>query len=94
MRSLRDGALSDGHLRRTRKFKSDYYRLPKFLRVLLIFLFRYVFQLGFLDGRPGLIYHFMYSFMYRFLVDAKLYEAERTGVEDAALGALGAGGRP
>ncbi|OPZ66908.1 MAG: hypothetical protein BWY81_01602 [Firmicutes bacterium ADurb.Bin467] len=49
-----------------------------------------MFQLGFLDGRPGLIYHFMYSFMYRFLVDAKLYEAERTSAPAAKLSALDA----
>jgi hypothetical protein len=30
--------------------------------------------LGFLDGKEGLIYHFLQGFWYRFLVDAKLYE--------------------
>jgi hypothetical protein len=33
-----------------------------------------VFKLGFLDGKEGLIYHFLQGFWYRFLVDAKLYE--------------------
>jgi len=81
----------DGRIRRTRKLKSGlYYRFPKFLRAFCVFVFRYVFQLGFLDGRPGLIYHFMYSFMYRFLVDAKLYEAERTSAPAAKLSALDA----
>ena len=65
-----------------------YYRLPRFFRVLCIFVFRYIFQLGFLDGVPGLIYHFMYSFMYRFLVDAKLYEAQKTGKYDTTTTAL------
>ena len=41
-----------------------------------------------LDGVPGLIYHFMYSFMYRFLVDAKLYEAQKTGKYDTTVTAL------
>ncbi|NLD58202.1 MAG: glycosyltransferase family 2 protein [Clostridiales bacterium] len=81
----------DGRIRRTRKLKSGlYYRFPKFFRAFCAFIFRYVFQLGFLDGRPGLIYHFMYSFMYRFLVDAKLYEAERTSAPAAKLSALDA----
>lgn len=84
-----DRSLSDEHIRRTRKLKSGlYYRVPKFLRAFLIFIFRYVFQLGFLDGKPGLIYHFMYSFMYRFLVDAKLYEAEKMGLIKSELTAL------
>jgi uncharacterized membrane protein len=30
--------------------------------------------LGFLDGRPGLIYNVLQTFWYRFLIDAKLYE--------------------
>ncbi len=76
-------------IRRTRKLKTGlYYRLPRFFRVLCIFIFRYIFQLGFLDGAPGLIYHFMYSFMYRFLVDAKLYEAQKTGKYDTTITAL------
>ena len=75
--------LQNAGIRRTRKLKTGlYYRLPRFFRVLCVFLFRYIFQLGFLDGVPGLIYHFMYSFMYRFLVDAKLYEAQKTGKYD------------
>ena len=85
-----DGAgLENAGIRRTRKLKNGlYYRLPRFFRVLCIFVFRYIFQLGFLDGVPGLIYHFMYSFMYRFLVDAKLYEAQKTGKYDTTTTAL------
>lgn len=81
--------LQNAGIRRTRKLKTGlYYRLPRFFRVLCIFIFRYIFQLGFLDGAPGLIYHFMYSFMYRFLVDAKLYEAQKTGKYDTTVTAL------
>jgi glycosyltransferase involved in cell wall biosynthesis len=42
------------------------------------FLFRYVMQLGILDGREGLIYHFLQGFWYRFLVAAKVEEFDRT----------------
>lgn len=81
--------LQNAGIRRTRKLKTGlYYRLPRFFRVLCIFIFRYIVQLGFLDGAPGLIYHFMYSFMYRFLVDAKLYEAQKTGKYDTTVTAL------
>ena len=84
-----DNDLQNAGIRRTRKLKTGlYYRLPRFFRVLCIFLFRYIVQLGFLDGVPGLIYHFMYSFMYRFLVDAKLYEAQKTGKYDTTITAL------
>ena len=38
------------------------------------FIYRYIIRLGFLDGKPGLIYHFLQGYWYRFLVDAKLYE--------------------
>lgn len=51
-----------------------YYRIPLFLRPFLFFTYRYIFLLGFLDGRPGLIFHVLHSFWYRFLVDAKIYE--------------------
>ncbi len=42
------------------------------------FLFRYIIQLGILDGREGLIYHFLQGFWYRFLVAAKIEEFDRT----------------
>jgi glycosyltransferase involved in cell wall biosynthesis len=54
-----------------------YNRLPFWLGPLGYFLFRYVIQLGFLDGREGLIYHFLQGFWYRFLVGAKVAEFDR-----------------
>ena len=56
--------------------ESMYYRLPFEISALGYFLFRYVIQLGFLDGREGLIYHILQGFWYRFLVGAKLKELE------------------
>lgn len=67
-----------GQARRKRAGKVGFYnRLPLGLGPLGYFLLRYVFQLGFLDGKPGLIYHVLQGFWYRFLVDAKRYEFER-----------------
>jgi len=54
-----------------------YNRLPFTLSASLYFLWRYIFQLGFLDGRSGLVYHFLQGYWYRFLVGAKLMELER-----------------
>ncbi len=57
--------------------KSFYMRLPLFFRAWWYFIWRFVFRAGFLDGRPGLIFHFLQGFWYRFLIDAKVYEASR-----------------
>jgi glycosyltransferase involved in cell wall biosynthesis len=54
-----------------------YNRLPFWLGPLGYFLTRYFIQLGFLDGREGLIYHFLQAFWYRFLVGAKALELDR-----------------
>lgn len=54
-----------------------YNRLPFTVSATLYFLWRYIFQLGFLDGRSGLVYHFLQGYWYRFLVGAKLMELER-----------------
>ena len=54
-----------------------YGRAPLFWRALAYWLYRYILRLGFLDGRPGLVFHFLQGFWYRFLVDAKLVERRR-----------------
>lgn len=54
-----------------------YNRIPFQVSATLYFLFRYVAQLGFLDGHEGLIYHFLQGFWYRFLVGAKVLELDR-----------------
>ena len=57
-------------------------RLPLFGRPFLYFLYRYFFRLGFLDGKEGLIFHFLQGFWYRFLVDAKIYEMKKKQIYD------------
>lgn len=51
-----------------------YYRAPLFTRPVLYFFYRFFFKLGFLDGKQGIIFHFLQGFWYRFLIDAKIYE--------------------
>ena len=51
-----------------------YFRLPMFLRSWMLFIYYYFFRLGFLDGREGFVYHYMYHRWYRTLVDAKILE--------------------
>lgn len=54
-----------------------YNAIPFPISSLGYFLYRYFLQLGFLDGVPGLIYHLLQGFWYRFLVGAKVYEFEQ-----------------
>lgn len=61
-----------------RRIKNRLYnRLPFGLGPLLYFLWRFIFQLGFMDGREGRIYHVLQGFWYRFLVDVRRLEFER-----------------
>ena len=62
---------------RKRWLKTRYSRLPLFVRPMLYFLYRYLFRLGFLDGKEGLVWHFLQGFWYRFLIDAKVYQVEK-----------------
>ncbi len=65
-----------------RWFKEGLYlRLPRFVRPLLYFLYRYFLRVGFLDGIKGLIWHFLQGFWYRFLVDAKIYQIEKRALK-------------
>jgi len=53
-----------------------YNRLPVFVGPFLYFLYRYFLRLGFLDGKAGIVYHFLQGFWYRFLVDVKVMELD------------------
>jgi glycosyltransferase involved in cell wall biosynthesis len=59
---------------RKRWLKLRYSLLPLFLRPFIYFFYRYFVRLGFLDGKNGLIWHFLQGFWYRFLVDAIIYD--------------------
>lgn len=54
-----------------------YYHTPLMRRAHWYFIYRYFFRLGFLDGKEGLIFHFLQGYWYRFLVDAKIYEQSK-----------------
>lgn len=67
-------AVREGNDGESGRKKTAYYRTPPFLRAFIYFCYRYFLRLGFLDGVPGLAFHFLQGFWYRFLIDAKLYE--------------------
>ena len=72
-------SLGEGQASSRRWIKDKVYlRSPLFVRPFLYFNYRYFIKLGFLDGREGLIFHFLQGFWYRFLVDAKYYEYKKT----------------
>ena len=45
-------------------------------RVFLLFLYSYIFRLGILDGKQGLMWNTLQVLWYRFLVDSKVFEIE------------------
>jgi glycosyltransferase involved in cell wall biosynthesis len=68
----------NGNAMQQRRFqRMKYYSYPLFWRVFLYSFYRYVLKRGFLDGKPGLIFHFLQGFWFRFLVDAKIYELNK-----------------
>ena len=52
--------------------KQRWYSLPLYVRPFLYFIYRYVFRLGFLDGKQGFLFHFLQGFWFRLLVDVNL----------------------
>jgi glycosyltransferase involved in cell wall biosynthesis len=71
-------SLAGNIVQRKRFYKSFYERSPLFLRPIALFFYRYILKFGFLDGMEGLIFCVLQTLWFRFLVDAKLYEARKT----------------
>lgn len=54
--------------------KRIWWKLPIYLRPFLYLIYRMIFQLGILDGKTGIMYHFLQSFWFRLVVDIKIKE--------------------
>jgi hypothetical protein len=66
-----DGARPNGQAGRRRWANEKLYaHSPFFWRAFICWIYRYVILLGFLDGRPGLVFHFLQACWYLLLVDA------------------------
>lgn len=63
---------SGNPIQRKRAQKALYEKAPPLVRPFLLFGYRYVLRLGFLDGWQGLLFHFLQSFCFRMLVDIHL----------------------
>ena len=76
--SQRPGSLIGSPDARVELFKRWWRRAPLFVRPFAYFLYRYLLRLGFLDGKEGLIFHFLQGCWYRFLVDVNIDELRRS----------------
>ena len=80
---------TDKAIQQQRKKKFGfYYKMPKYLRAWMWFIYNYVFRFGFLDGKEGLVFCFLECYWYRLLVDAKIFEYEKCGGEFEKLKAI------
>ncbi|MEO7214180.1 glycosyltransferase family 2 protein [Mucilaginibacter sp.] len=59
---------------RTAWLKQLWWGLPRYVRPMLYFNYRIWFKLGILDGRTGIIFHFLQAFWFRLVVDIKIDE--------------------
>jgi len=70
-----DDSIMNGKTSLKRFVKEHIYNnFPFFSGPLFYFFYRYFIRLGFLDGKAGLVYHFLQGFWYRFLVETKVME--------------------
>jgi len=65
--------------------KQIFFKLPLYVRPFIYFFYRYLFLLGFLDGKQGAIFHFLQAFWFRLVWDIRLEElkaaADRTDAD-------------
>jgi glycosyltransferase involved in cell wall biosynthesis len=80
---------------RTARMKRLWARLPLYARPFGYFIYRYFLRLGFLDGKEGLVFHFLQAFWYRMLVDINIDElrAAPRGQSGQMAAEIGHGGR-
>lgn len=55
-------------------FKKLWWGLPRYWRPFFYFVYRMIFKLGILDGKNGVIFHFLQGFWFRLVIDIKIEE--------------------
>jgi len=60
-------------------------RLPPIVRPVAYFCYRYLLRLGFLDGVPGVTFHFLHALWYPMLIDIKYLELRALGRQSPAI---------
>jgi glycosyltransferase involved in cell wall biosynthesis len=66
-----------GDAKAKRDRKISYAQKPLFFRSFAYFTYRYIFKLGFTDGKEGFLWHFLQGWWYRTLVDTIIYEVKK-----------------
>lgn len=61
--------------------KSIWWKLPLGWRPFFYFFYRMILQLGILDGKTGIMFHFLQGFWFRTIVDIKIDEIKRKIVQ-------------
>jgi glycosyltransferase involved in cell wall biosynthesis len=69
--------IMEEHTAAARQKKIKYVKMPLFWRSFLLFIYRYIFNLGFTAGKEGFLWHFLQGWWYRTLADAKVYEIKK-----------------
>ena len=71
------------HAHERRKFlKLNFYnKNPIFFRAFVYFIYRYIFKLGFLDGKAGFSFCFFQAFFYRMLIDQLIFEKNKVNYD-------------
>lgn len=71
-------------VQRKRALRGYYEAWPLLIRPFVLFFYRYVLRLGFLDGKTGFVFYVLQTFWWRFLVDAKIFERRLARQAEAA----------
>lgn len=68
------GKFSGNPVERKRFLRETYDACPLFVRSFVLFFYRYIIRLGFLDGRVGFVFYVLQTFWFHFLIDSKMLE--------------------
>lgn len=74
---LRDDSEYAAEVVAKRAQKAKYAKMSLFWRSFAYFIYRYIFKMGFLDGKEGFLWDFLQGWWYRTLVDAKVFELKK-----------------
>lgn len=70
---------------RTAWLKKLWWKMPLYIRPFFYLFYRMIFRLGFLDGKTGIVFHYLHSFWFRLLADVKIDELRKTEGEKNAV---------
>ena len=69
-----NGSLFGNQDQRRLFLKNVWNNMPLFIRPVIYFIYRYIFLLGFIDGKIGSQFHYLQAYWYRYKVDQNIYD--------------------